>query len=302
MKHRPKHYLEYGILRALAGLVGILPYRAALSIAWSLARLEFHVLRFRVKDARARIREVFGDSISDREVGRIAWISLRNTCFNVIDVLRLPRMTPAWIQRMIEHADVHRLKEMLGGKGGVLAVPHAGSWDMGAVAASMLGIPMFIITRRQKNRLVDDYLNRMRKLTGMEVLYRDSASMLKGVLRNLKNGYVLAIMPDVRMPTPAYLIRFIGGEANLGGGAAVFARQADVPLFPAVLTRIGWTRHGWRLGDPVYPDKKAAKDADSRRMMQELMDQFDRAVREQPEQYFWYNKRWLLDPLRQPVR
>ncbi len=26
---------------------------------------------------------------------------------------------------------------------------------------------------------------------------------------------------------------------------------------------------------------------------------FDRAVRERPDQYFWYNKRWVLQPLEQ---
>jgi lauroyl/myristoyl acyltransferase len=32
-------------------------------------------------------------------------------------------------------------------------------------------------------------------------------------------------------------------------------------------------------------------------MMEELMAQFSTAIKANPEQYFWYNKRWVLDPL-----
>jgi lauroyl/myristoyl acyltransferase len=31
-------------------------------------------------------------------------------------------------------------------------------------------------------------------------------------------------------------------------------------------------------------------------MTQATMDLFDRAIRQQPDQWFWYNRRWVLDP------
>jgi len=30
-------------------------------------------------------------------------------------------------------------------------------------------------------------------------------------------------------------------------------------------------------------------------MTREIMQVFDRAIRTHPDQYFWYNKRWVLD-------
>ena len=32
-------------------------------------------------------------------------------------------------------------------------------------------------------------------------------------------------------------------------------------------------------------------------LTQQVIDIYDRAIRQEPEQYFWYNKRWVLDPL-----
>jgi lauroyl/myristoyl acyltransferase len=64
-----------------------------------------------------------------------------------------------------------------------------------------------------------------------------------------------------------------------------------------VVLREGWTRHRWRLVDAVYPDPALDKQADWQRMTQAVIDHFDAAIRDHPDQYFWYNKRWVLDPL-----
>ena len=70
-----------------------------------------------------------------------------------------------------------------------------------------------------------------------------------------------------------------------------------MPIFPAFITREGWTRHRVHVLDPVEADPQADKEADRRRMLQQVMEALDRCIRERPEQYFWFNKRWVLDPM-----
>ena len=77
MKYRAKHVVEYAALRSLTAVVRILPYRLALGLGWALAWIAFHLVRWRVDAAKTRIREVLGDTVSEREVRRIAWVSLR---------------------------------------------------------------------------------------------------------------------------------------------------------------------------------------------------------------------------------
>ena len=93
--------MEYGALRGVAALLHALPYRAALAVAWGFAAIAFHLVRFRRRETARRIREVFGDTISDREVRRIAWLSLRNMAFNIVEMMRAPRIDRAWIDRHI---------------------------------------------------------------------------------------------------------------------------------------------------------------------------------------------------------
>lgn len=297
--HRPKHVVEYILLRVFGFFFCILPHRVALSIGWGLAWFSHYVVRFRTATARARIRQVFGEDLSETKVRRAAWTAWRNLCFNVVELARMPMLTEERVRALYDDPD--KAMRIVGaraeGEGAVLAVPHAGNWDLAGVSCHLLGIPIFFIARRQKNPLTDDYLNRMRGATGVETVLNDSG-VLKSVIRNLKRGKVLAILPDVRAPTESLVVPYLGGEANIGAGMALFARQARVPIIPAVVHRVGWTRHTWKAFDPVIPDPNVPKDEDWLRMTREVMAHFNQAVRDAPEQYFWFNKRWVLDPLK----
>ncbi|MFH0909016.1 MAG: lysophospholipid acyltransferase family protein [bacterium] len=297
MKHRPKHIAEYAALRAVSGIVNILPYRLAMVFGWLLAALAYLLARGRVVRARDRIREVFGQELDTHAVNRAAWISLRNVFFNGVEMMRVRRLIPAEVERTTDREGFEKvLDHAHAGKGGILVVPHMGNWDLAGVGAHMLGLPIFLIVGKQKNPLTDAWLNRVRGVTGIELVPRDS-SVLKKAIRSLREGKILTFMTDLRSKTPGVVVRFFGKEANVVGGMALFARQAGVPIFPAVVTRVGWTRHRWRVFDPIHPDPAIDKEADWQRMTQQVMDIFDKAAREEPEQYFWYNKRWILDPL-----
>lgn len=300
LKHRPKHLIEYAFLRVLGFVFRVLPYRLALALGWGLAWLAFHVVRWRRREAERRIREVFGADLPPARVRAIAWGSIRDFIFNMVDSLRLADLNPKWIARHMIGDQVSDLRRLAAGKGAILVIPHMGSWDLAGAVCDVMDLPVFFIVGSQKNPLTDAYINRMRQSTGVETVARDSG-LLRSVVRRLKEGKILAFMTDLRSKTPGVSVRFLGKEANVVAGMGMFARMADVAVIPVILTRQGWTRHHWVVHDPVFPDANADRDEDCRRMTQAVMDIFDAAVRRHPGQYFWYNKRWVLDPLPPPA-
>lgn len=300
MRYRLQHVLEYAALRGLSGLLNALPYRAALAVAWALAWLTFHAARFRRRETLRRIREVFGPSTSAREAKRIAWLSMRNMAFNMVEMMRAPAIDAAWIDRHIPDFKNHMpavnvLIDQYGGA--VITVPHMGNWDLAGWACHRYGIRMFSIAAKQKNPLVNDWINRQRE-SGMTVLERGGGT-LKQIIKLLRSGNVLAILPDVRMPTPDLKLPFLGGTANFGRGMAMFALTAKVPIVPAILRREGWARHAFDRLPAILPDPSLDKEADARRMTAAVIAQVDAAIRRTPEQWFWYNKRWILTPIRE---
>ena len=297
MKYRPKHIVEYILLRGMLGAVNALSLRAALMLGWLVGVFFFYVLHFRTKKAVNRLEEVFGDRFLPRERRRIAWLSFRNICFNAVEAARFHKLTPEKMRRMPIFAaidQVHRANKENGAL--IIATAHMGNWDLAGVASKLSDIPIFSIARRQKNPLTDELLNKMRNATGMEVILNDSR-VLQNVVRKLKSGGVLAILPDVRSQTEALSIDFLGDKANLGAGTALFAQMADCPVYPVVITRRGWTQHDAKVFAPVYPDKTIDRNEDRRRIMQTVVSHFNDEIFAHPEQYFWFNKRWVLDPV-----
>lgn len=298
MRYRPKHIAEYAMLRGAVAVLGYLPYRLALGVGWVVALTLWCVLWRRLSEARRRMRSVLGHGgwlEADRR--GVPWLAWRNLVFSVVDVLRLSHLSAAWVRRAVDYRSVEVLQARLRESGRViLAVPHMGSWEMAGVAMFFFGLRMFYIVKRQKNPLTDAYLNRLRASKGFECLDRDSKTLLRTVARRIKEGKVLAILPDVRARDGSLQVRFLGGNASVMKGMALFAKMTDAPILPAYVVREGWTRHRWRVFAPVCPDPALDRDADVQRMTQRVFDIFDQAVREHPDQYFWFNKRWILEP------
>ncbi|MBN1669550.1 MAG: lysophospholipid acyltransferase family protein [Kiritimatiellae bacterium] len=297
---RVKHILEYGALRGIGLAVRLLPYRGALCAGWIMAGSAHHIARFRVAEAKRRIREVLGAQTPAPEISRIAWASWRNLAFMAVDLLRMPALNRAFADAWVEcEAVVTRLRQIRAetGRGAVLATLHMGSWELGGAACHLHGIPMFYVFAEQKNPLFNAYLNRLRTSSGPEAVARGSGTM-KRVLRRLKAGQILAMPVDVRVPQPAVVVRFLGKTANVGSGMASFARQLEIPVVPAFCTRVGWARHRLHVHPSVWPDTTLGKQEDIARMTQTVFDLFDADIRARPGQWFWYNKRWILDPVR----
>ncbi len=299
MRYRPKHILEYIFLRALAALLNALPYRLALTSVWPLAFLTFHVVRFRRAETLRRIREVFGHDLPAGQARHIAWISMRNMAFNIVEMMRAPKIDLDWIDRHIPgfSQEIPAVKALIEKHGGaVITVPHMGNWDLAGWACHRYGIQMFSIAGKQKNPLVNAWINRLRE-SGMTVLERGSGT-LRQIIKLLRGGNVLAILPDVRVYTPDLQVPFLGSTANVGRGMAMFAITARVPIIPAILRREGWGRHGFDHLPAIFPDPTLSKEEDARRITEAVLANVDAAIRQAPEQWFWYNKRWVLTPVR----
>jgi len=301
---RPKHRFEYALLRLLSVPAERLPYPAALAFGQAMASVFFHAAHERRNAAETRIRSVFGQAMTEQEVRTTAWISCRNVVFNAVELMRLATAPRDWPLSLFKCADVlDSIKRHTdSGRGAIIAVPHMGNWDMAGAACRLHGIPIFNIAATQKNPLVNAYLNRLRGVQGAETLERGSGAM-RAVLRKLREGGALAILPDVRVRNAGIEVPFLGGRANVGRGMALFAQHAGVPILPCFVSREGRRSLNITMAEPVTPDNAADTEEDVRRMTETVMGLIDGAVRRRPEQWFWFNKRWVLDPLpRQDTR
>ena len=292
------HRIEYGAVLFIEGLFRIMPYAFCVGFACALSRFAFHILRWRRREAVRRIKSVFGDAVTDTEANRIAYQSLRNSALIVAEIMYGRTLRESWIEKHVSgHMDCVKLFKSLtdSGHGVVLALPHFGNWYLAGSIVAHYGTPLFAVAGAQHNPLTNDWMNR-KLYTGMTVFERGS-SAIRQCVKSLRSQGVLAILPDVRMKQPDLTVRFLGGDANLGRGMASFARKTNSPIVLARLRRNGLTHHEIRVAEPIFPDPSLDDATDIRRMTETVMSSIEAQIRANPGQWFWYNRRWVLDPL-----
>ncbi len=297
MAYRTKHIIEYAALRTVTTLLMILPQRGALLIGWILALLSYPFMRRRAAEARRRMREVLGSGVSESDLHRWAWQSWRNIFFNVVEIARAPKWNRGKIDRFVDHRELEKMIDLHRRRGGfTLAVCHMGNWELAGFTTKQLGLPLFVMMRGQSNPLVTAYLNRVREASGVGAIERHSKA-LGQIAKRIRAGEIFTILPDIRAKTPdsAIQIPFLGGEAFLNVGTCLFAKHTETPVITALVRRIGWSKHQILVQDPIEPDPALDKHDDIARMLTEIMARFDAEIRRDPGQYFWYNKRWVLD-------
>ena len=287
--------LSFLLARILLFPVVHLPYPLALASAWPVARLAWCVPSLR-RRTRRRLLQVFPDR-SPRELRRIGWRAFRNFVFTAIDAIRLPSVTPRWLAARMDTPGTELLDSILAeGHGAIVAVPHLGSWELAGLALLAKGYPFLTFFRRQRNPVVNDWVYRTRARTGMEVIDVHSRAAVRAGRTTAEKNCVLVITPDLRAKTGGYEVTFLGHPTQLPCGPAHYALDAACPIITAEVFRTSWTRHAWRVTGTIRPDLSRPHAEEGRRIMQYLADRFGESIRRHPEDYFWFNGRWVLGP------
>ena len=289
--------VEYFTLRFACALVNAIPYPLAMSLARGLGWTGFHVLRFKRRRTLERIRKVLPD-IPAREAKRIATRSLQNIFQTGVEMMRAPRLDRDWMNRHVLDGQLYKDKLQSyvdEGKGVVIMVPHSGNWYMAAWSMAKYGLPLFAIAARQRNPKLNAWMNR--QYGDIEVLDRDCRGTLSQIRDKLASGRAFAILPDLRVRDRDVEADFFGGKANVSRSGAAFAVKCGCPIVVACMTR----RNGKHVfshiatlrPDPDAPDKKE----EARRLTRETLKLLSDEILKSPGDWYWYNKRWILEPV-----
>ena len=289
--------LEYGALRFFCAFVNAVPYPLAMASARGLGWTLVRVFRFKRRRTETRIRSVF-PAMSAEEVRRVATESLQNVLQTGVEMMRAPRLDRAWMDRYVKDGPLYkdRLQTYVDeGKGVVIMVPHSGNWYMAAWSMAKYGLPLFAIAARQRNPKLDAWMNR--QYGDIEVMDRDCRGTLAQIREKLSAGRAFAILPDLRVREKDVTAEFFGGKANVSRSGAAFAVRCGCPIVVAVMTRRGG-RHVFNHLATLRPNADAVdKKEEARRLTREVLKLLSDEIMKSPGNWYWYNKRWILEPI-----
>ena len=113
------------------------------------------------------------------------------------------------------------------------------------------------------------------------------------------NFYKYPDKTKAQIPSHSNTYTLSNGTANVSHGGASFAAAGGSPVVVAIMRR----EKGMHVFDhlaTLRPDPSRSRKDEAVRLTREVMSLLDAAIQKTPEFWFWYNKRWILQPVQRP--
>jgi Kdo2-lipid IVA lauroyltransferase/acyltransferase len=292
--------IEYWLVLAVARSLGRLPR--------GLARMVVRVLTLSAYLGLSRLRRV-GErnlELALPEVPRVERTRIlrglfRNLGAQLVEFCRMPRYTAQNTRGWIRTEGLENyLASQARGKGVLVLTGHLGGWELSSFYHSLMGHPMGMVIRRLDNRLLDEYVNRIRCLHGNRVLHKDDFA--RGLLTAMRTGETVGILMDTNMTPPqGVFVRFFGITACTASGLARVALKTGAAVVPGFLV---WESAEGKYVLHFWPELRFAEsddhEADILAATQQCNDVLESWIRRYPDQWLWIHRRWKTRPPGEP--
>lgn len=185
-------------------------------------------------------------------------------------------------------------------RGIVVVTGHLGSWELlSSLCAQAWGQDVNVLGKPGPLRSVNQIIRNLRKKGGANLLWTDSRSLLKDMLRLLNRGEFLGFVMDQKPPLrQGVSLDFFGHPATFALGPARVALRTEVPVLAAVCVRTGVLRYRILFEWIVSPIPSQITTEEE--LTQSAVLAIEKWIRLYPEQWTWAYRRWRFsqDPLR----
>lgn len=293
--------MEYAAFRAVFGALRLIPMSTAVRLAAAVAR-KLGPGRRQHKRALANMRVAFPEK-SDAELEALARDMWANMGRVVAETLFIDRIieTPGLIQT--ENREV--LERYRGKLGSIVAVTlHMGNWELAIWPLSRGGQHPAAVYRSLENPLVNDFLMRKRaklypgglfgkgRIKGADWEGAETARLIIDYCRRGgRLGFVCDHVDRGGVPMP-----FLGRTARFTPVPAMISRRIGSRVWIGRCVRIGTdSRFRIEVRELKVP-RTANAGEDVRAATAGIIRQFEDWIRENPEQWMWWNTKFIAEP------
>ena len=290
---RLSHYAEYALMRGLTALAQSRSPEGADRLGVRLGRIAHRLIGSRRKIALDNLRHALGAELPEAELEQIVRRVFENIGRTMIELSRLPLITPDWLETAIEPHGAELLRQALdNGRGGVVVTPHFGNWELMGVYSRHWGFPVEVLVTTQHNLLVDRLLTEFRERSGVSVIR--AGTSVRRLFKALTENKLIAIAADQHATSGGLVVDFFGRPAAAPEGPALMAIRAGAPILPFCMRRDRFDRHVIMPGSVIYPPNSGDETADIRVMTEAYMRHFETSIRAYPDQWMWTHRRWKV--------
>jgi len=294
------HRVEHVSTLSIRAVMAMLPMWSYAPLARLLSCLWYYLLPIRRDMVLQNLALAFPDKpVAWRRVTARAcmthfWLSMG---FESVALYRrgrkaLPRMLAEGIEGY-EHME----PLMREGKPCIILGAHFGNWELGvSYFSGVEGLPVTGVAKPMHNPLIEAGIERHRNAWGWETI-STRGDPIRRIMKAFRAGTFPAMLADQDARRNGVFVPFFGRMASTPTGPAVLAVRLKVPIV-VILCRRSETDglYHLRCYPPLMPDPEADRAAETERLTRAHVAILEEAIREHPEQYFWFHRRWKTRP------
>ena len=286
-----RYWLEYIPFIAFASLVRFLPRNVALAVGRWMGALAMRLQPKRVRIADDNLRHAFPE-MPDTERAELVKRVFREMGHGFVEMLRLDMFDgQADLDKLFDIEGIEHIHEALKlGRGCILLTGHLGFWEAGCYVFPTLGIPVGIVAKPMKNKLVDAYFRRQREAYGGYII--DTHKGARKIFKALQSNHAVGILMDQHMPRrQAVRVPFFGRPAYTTPIIAQLAMKYQVPIVPAFAYRNRDNTYRAKVS-PMFFLEQELSEAGIVAGTALMTEKIEAAIREDAGQWFWVHRRW----------
>lgn len=176
------------------------------------------------------------------------------------------------------------------GKPALCFAAHLGNWELPALSAVAHGLPSAVVYRMPNNKAVAKEITRIRAPL-MGRLIRTRAQAALEMAAALDRGEHLGMLVDQHF-SRGVDVTFFGRRCKANPTIARLARQFDCPVVGVRVIRLPDRRFLIHGEGPFTLPRDAAGQVDVQAATQMITNVVERWIREHPEQWLWFHRRW----------
>ena len=283
-------WAEVALLNALRGAARLVPLRWVSVPGDLLGWFVVDIFRYKRKLALRNLSLALGDDVPETERVRIGRRCYRFFGGLALEILAMGRIPKDRLDDYLILDNPEVIDEALTrGHGVVLVSGHIGNWELMGGGLSSSGRALSMYVGRQHNPRADAMLNRIRRMMGTETFPKGAA--VRGILKALHAGRIVAMLSDQHHVHKKHYIRFFGQPVSTVPGPASFARHSGAALVFGYCTREGRFRYRVQFREIPY-HVTDSEEQDVLTISQAIARALEEQIRRFPDQYFWMHNRW----------
>lgn len=264
-------------------------------VPW-FGKLFYHLLPYRRALVLENFRRVFGGTLPEDEIVRLAQAYYAHYILFLIEFFRLPLMSAKKKKALIRFENVESpMRAAEKGKGIILLTGHFGNWEVSTVAG-IAQFPQFkgllhFVRRPLNPKWLNDFITRRFRRAGFGTIAKRGS--LDTILGLLESGAVIVYVFDQHAGLgDGIAVDFFGHPAGTFKSPALLAMSTGAPVVPSSSWREPDGTHVLRFEEPLPLIEHENVGEAIRQNTRAFNAALERMLLRHPEQWIWMHRRW----------